>query len=197
MNTVSKVLLSILMLLLTCTVLMAAGELPKKEDITPATGKEGGQEPIQVTSDKLEANTRERWIKFLGNVVAKRGQMTLYSDELLVKYRPEEKAKGEKRTAGDVAGSLGQGSFSIEEVVAKGNVKVVDGDRIVEGKKAVYYGKDGKIVITGDPVIKQGEDCIFGSKIIILLNENRSIVEGGPEKRVKAKIYPPMGQQGP
>jgi len=48
----------------------------------------------------------------------------------------------------------------------------------------------GKIVLTENPSVQQGRDVVEGHKIIILLNENRSIVEGSETKRVKATIFP-------
>ena len=63
--------------------------------------------------------------------------------------------------------------------------------RALDGtEEPVYYQGEGKIVLTENPSVQQGRDVVEGHKIIIFLNENRSIVEGSETERVKATIFP-------
>ena len=57
-------------------------------------------------------------------------------------------------------------------------------------EKAVYYRQDEKVVLTGKPVVKQGNDFMAGDRITIFLNENRSVVESSEDKKVRAVIFP-------
>ena len=57
-------------------------------------------------------------------------------------------------------------------------------------EKAVYYQKDEKMVLTGNPVVKQGNDSIEGDRITIFLKENRNVVESSGDRKVRATIFP-------
>ncbi len=77
----------------------------------------------------------------------------------------------------------------LDEVVAEGNLEVTQGNRIATGAKAVYNSENNSVVLTGDPVIRQGNSQVSGCRIIMFINEDRGVVEGGC-KRVKAVIFP-------
>jgi lipopolysaccharide export system protein LptA len=57
-------------------------------------------------------------------------------------------------------------------------------------EKAVYYEDDEKVVLTGKPVVKQGNDFVEGSKITLYLKEKRSLVEGSKDQKVRAVLFP-------
>jgi lipopolysaccharide export system protein LptA len=57
-------------------------------------------------------------------------------------------------------------------------------------EKAVYYENDEKVVLTGSPVVKQGNDFVEGSKITLYLKEKRSTVEGSEKEKVRAVLHP-------
>ena len=57
-------------------------------------------------------------------------------------------------------------------------------------EKAVYYQNDEKVVLTGKPVVKRGNDFVEGSKITLFLKEKRSIVEGAEDKKARAVLIP-------
>jgi lipopolysaccharide export system protein LptA len=44
-------------------------------------------------------------------------------------------------------------------------------------------------VLTENPVVHDGPNEILGDRIVVYIDENRSVVEGGP-KRVKATLIP-------
>lgn len=46
------------------------------------------------------------------------------------------------------------------------------------------------MILTGNAVLNEGKSSIRGERVIILLDENRGIVESGEQKKVKAVIYP-------
>ncbi len=45
------------------------------------------------------------------------------------------------------------------------------------------------MVLTENPVLHDGPNVVIGDRVIVFLDENRSVVEGG-RKRVKAVLYP-------
>ena len=86
------------------------------------------------------------------------------------------------------AGDLGT---SIKKIVAIGHViiKRAQGG-VATADKAVYYQQDEKMVLTGQPLVKQGNDFVEGDIITTFLKEDRVVVESSGEKRVKAMIFP-------
>jgi lipopolysaccharide export system protein LptA len=57
-------------------------------------------------------------------------------------------------------------------------------------EQATYYESDEKVILTGNPKIKQGKDFVEGSKVTLFLRESRSIVEGSGDKRVQLVVSP-------
>lgn len=129
-------------------------------------------QPLRITSQHLEADNKNRVITFRGNVVAKQGAMTVTSDVARVFYEKKE------------------GGNEIREIVATGNVKIQEGERLATGEKAVFLNAEQKIILTGRPRVWQGKDMVSGDKITVLLEEDKSFVESGPERRVEVVLYP-------
>ncbi|HHZ83023.1 MAG TPA: hypothetical protein EYN60_03250, partial [Nitrospirales bacterium] len=69
----------------------------------------------------------------------------------------------------------------ISIIKAVGHVKIVDGDQSATGKKAVFYGKEEKVVLTGQPEVWQHGYRVTGKKLTLYLKEDRSVVEGGSQ----------------
>jgi outer membrane protein assembly factor BamD len=127
-------------------------------------------QPIDITSDKVEAFWKENLIIFKGNVVARQKDMVIYADSI------------EAVTIEDGKG--------IERVTAGGNVKIQQGLRVANCEKAIFYNLDQKVVLTGDPKVSEGENIVSGDEIIVDIDKNRVEVKGGSSGRGKAKIQP-------
>ncbi len=121
--------------------------------------------PIKITSDNLEADNKRNEVIFKGNVVAKQGDMVIFSDKMRVKYE----TKG-----------------GIRRIEALGNVKMKQEDRIATGKKIVFYNAEQKIVMTGSPRIWQDDNLISCDKVTVLLKEDKILFEGN----VDSTLYP-------
>ncbi len=134
-----------------------------------AAEKNDGQ-PITIRSNELQADTKGRTATFIGKVVAKQGEITIFADRLVVRYAEK---------GGD-----------LEKVEASGNVRIVQKNRIGTARYGVYQTREGKITLSGSPKVVQGKDMITGKEITYFVNEERSVVTGGPEDRVEAVIYP-------
>ncbi|NOY64777.1 MAG: LPS export ABC transporter periplasmic protein LptC [Nitrospirae bacterium] len=112
--------------------------------------------PIEITSQKLQTYNNSNKAIFEGNVIAKQGQTTLYAQWMQVKYNDD-----------------GQ----VEEIHARGDVKVVKLDRVITSDEVVYFSKEGKIVFTGSPVARDKKSTVTGSKMVYYIKDGRSIVE--------------------
>ncbi|MBI5047781.1 MAG: lipopolysaccharide transport periplasmic protein LptA [Deltaproteobacteria bacterium] len=126
-------------------------------------------QPITITSNNMEARKKENVVIFKGDVIAQQKDYTLYSRELYIYY-----AEGQE----------------IKEMVAIGDVKMVQLNKVATGEKAVYNRETRVVVLTGNPQVEQDCDVVKGDKITIFLDEDKSLVEGGGNNRVRAVVHP-------
>jgi len=142
------------------------------------------KQPIQITSDVLEAFNDKRLAVFSGNAVAVQGDLVIRSDKLLIYYKKaagvvKPKEAKEFEQMGD-----------LDRIEAKGKVSIAKGTRVATGDEAVFDQDAQKITMTGNTVMREGNNVIRGNKITLLMDENRGIVEAQERKRVTATFYP-------
>lgn len=128
--------------------------------------EEGKKYPINITSDSMEAETKANKVTFNGNVVARQKDMTIKSDKLTATYS--------------------EGGKELREVLATGNVRITQQDKIATADNALFLDVERKIILTGSPKVWQGKDIVSGDRIIYFLDEDRTSVEGG----TRAVIHP-------
>jgi len=129
--------------------------------------------PITVKSNEMTADNKGKTAIFSGKVVAKQGDIIIFSDKLVVSYA-------------DKAGE-------VEKVEAFGNVRIVQQNRTGFADQAVYDSRNGRIILTGTPRVVQGSDSISGKVITYYVDDEKSEVSSGgdPKARVEAVINPP------
>ena len=143
----------------------------------------GDKEAIHIKSNQMEALDKEGKVIFTGDVVARKGDLTIYADRLIVYYSDK---KG---------GAGAEGKRSLERLVAEGDVKITQGKRTARGDEATYDKKKEIITLTGDAQVWQGQNRVKGDKIIVFLKEDKSIVESGPNGRVEAVVFTNTGPE--
>ena len=149
----------------------------------PAT--EGKSGPVVVDSDSLESMQKEGLSVFKGNVVARQNNSVQYADRMEV-YTDSKTDR-------------------IERVVSTGNVRIITRDcRMGTAGRTEYYDAEQRVVLIGNARVWRGSDIVTGERITIYLAEDRSLVEGGKQERVKAifhqdrpKLEIKMGPNGP
>lgn len=134
----------------------------------PILGKENL--PIQIVSDRLEADDLARKVKFIGHVIVRRGNVSLYAHEVLVSYL--------------------QGRGDVEEINASGEVRIIQDERIATADHATLFQQEGRIVLNGSARLLQGKDSVEGEEITVLLNEEKSIIKSQQGGRVNAIFHP-------
>lgn len=148
---------------------------------TSAQEKKTARESTVITANMLTADNKARTALFEGSVAAKKGDMTMYADKMLVFYAEE------------------KGSSNIKKIEAEGNVKVIKGERVVTSRFAVYHsGPEEHIVFTGEPRAAEGENVVTGTKMVNYIRDDRSVVEnskvflvertGGSDEAGKKKL---------
>ncbi len=145
-----------------------------------AQDRKAGSGPMVIHSNTLEADDKKRTVIFAGDVEAKRDDFTVYCQEMVIYYEKSPEKTGPREAA-----------TKIDKIVATGDVKIVRTEGgVATGQKAVYYQLDEKLVLTGKPMVKQGDNSVEGDRITLYLKEDRSVVESSKEKKVKAVIFP-------
>ncbi len=140
-----------------------------------------GLQPMVIRADSLVVDDSNKMITFSGQVSAERQDFTIECDKMIIYYE----SSGSKSKSSEAP----MGS-KIKKIVAEGHVKI----RRSEGGEALarhaeYYEGEDKVILTGQPMVKQGQNFVKGDRITIFLKENRSVVESSPQKKVKAVIY--------
>ena len=141
--------------------------------------------PVIVDADTLESFQKQGLAIFKGNVVARQNNSVQYADKMEV-YT-------DSRTD------------RVERVVSTGNIRIITRDcRMGTASRTEYYDVEERVVLIGNARVWKGNDIITGERITIYLAEDRSLVEGGKQERVKAVFYKDrpkieikMGPNGP
>ena len=139
----------------------------------PTRGKAADDrtQPVTVDADKMERYGKESLVVFTGNVVARQNNSVQYADRMEV-YLDE---KGDR----------------ILRTISTGTVKIVTRDcRTGTARRAEYYDLEQRVVLIGNARVWQEENVVSGDTITIFLSQDKSVVQGGRNERVKAVFFP-------
>jgi lipopolysaccharide export system protein LptA len=150
----------------------ARDDRPQKErSQTPRAGKDDRTQPVTIDADKMERFGKESLVVFTGNVVARQNNSVQYAERMEV-YLDE---------AGD----------KILRTVSTGSVRIITRDcRTGTARRAEYYDLEQRVVLIGNARVWQEDNVVSGDTITIFLSQDRSVVQGGKDERVKAVFYP-------
>jgi lipopolysaccharide export system protein LptA len=149
---------------------------PSTEPSTPAAGrkaqtKEDRAQPVTVDADKMERFGKEGLVVFTGNVVARQNNSVQYADRMEV-YLDE---RGDR----------------ILRTVSTGSVRIITRDcRTGTARRAEYHDLEQRFVLLGNARVWQDDNVVSGETITMFLSQDRSVVQGGRQERVKAVFYP-------
>jgi lipopolysaccharide export system protein LptA len=150
---------------------------PSAAPAGPATkgtdGKARGDrgQPVTVDADRMERFGKESLVIFTGNVVARQNNSVQYADRMEV-YLDE---KGDR----------------ILRTVSTGSVRIITRDcKTGTAKRAEYFDLEQRMVLIGNARVWQEDNVVSGDTITIFLSQDRNVVQGGKQERVKAVFYP-------
>jgi lipopolysaccharide export system protein LptA len=151
----------------------AAAQAPAKpaEPARKQQGKDDRTQPVTVDADKMERFGKEGLVVFTGNVVARQNNSVQYADRMEV-YLDE---RGDR----------------IVRTVSTGSVRIITRDcRTGTAQRAEYHDLEQRVVLLGNARVWQDDNVVSGETITIFLSQDRSVVQGGRQERVKAVFYP-------
>ncbi len=132
--------------------------------------------PIKITSSRMETQNGKNVVSFLENVVAKKGDMTIYANRLDV-YSDKDKKK-------------------LIKIIAEGDVRIEKGLKTATGATAEYYEEEQKLILRGNPKLKEKDNLIEGSEIIYYIKEENVTVHGDENKKVEVTLFPEEKKEG-
>lgn len=137
-----------------------------QSDSSPFAGFESSANhgPINIKSDTMSFDYKNSVVVFSGHVHAEQAGNELTTDTLHVQMNKQNQ---------------------IQEMIADGNVRMSQGQRWATGDHAVLDESAHTLVLTGSPVVHDGNDQIAGSKITVFLQSGKSEVA-----EPKAVIFP-------
>ena len=158
------------------------------------------KEPITITADQLDYDYKANVVVYHGTVQAAQGKVVLHSDQLRItfdntrdakdgKSGKSDKTDGAKPAASNPDPTAVAETGKVKEIVATGSVRIDQGTRFATGGKAVFDQTSRTVVLTENPVLHDGPNEVAGDRVVVFVDENRSVVEGG-RKRVKAVVFP-------
>ena len=164
---------------LTLTLYWSSAAWGQQDLLTPS--------PIRIEADRMESTQDQSIIMFSGHVQANQDNLIINADEMKVLYKGGETGQSSETDPG--AGGLTQ---QIDSISAQGNVKIVQEDWIATGNTMDFNAEKRIVVLSGNARAWQDQNMVSGEKIILYLNEGRSVVERSTQEgeRVKAFIYP-------
>jgi lipopolysaccharide export system protein LptA len=128
-------------------------------------------QPVTVDADKMERFGKEGLVVFTGNVVARKNNSVPYAGRMEV--------------------YLGERGDRIVRTVSTGAVRIITRDcRTGTARRAEYHDLDQRVVLLGDARVWQADNVVSGETITIFLSQDRSVVQGGRQERVKAVFFP-------
>lgn len=111
-----------------------------------------------ITCDgNMDMHYEENKAIFHDRVVVEDPRMKMTADEMTVYFDPKSK--------------------DIEKVIAEGSVNFKKEDKSAKAAHAVYTALDGKVILTGSPMVKKGENVMTGEKITFYRDDSRMIIE--------------------
>jgi lipopolysaccharide export system protein LptA len=121
---------------------------------------------VDVEADSMEIIDADHKTIFRGNVVAKRPTDTIQADEMVVSSSDQKQADGTSKSVTDF-------------VDAKGNVTIKTRDAVITGDTAKFDVIHDQLVVGGEVKVVQGESVVRGKKLDLDLKNFHLQMSGG------------------
>lgn len=141
----------------------------------------GGQ-PFMINADNLEFDEPRGLVSYVGRAEGIQGENRLRGDRFDLYYN---RSGGESSAVTSMSG--------LNRIEITGDIYFVTPEQVVRGDRAVYTAASDTLVVTGDVILRQGENVLTGSSLTINIGSGRARMEGAPTaagRRVQGVFYP-------
>ena len=142
----------------------------KKAEVKSRKETKEDKIPINISANNVKYLNNGQQVVFSGNVVATKGDFSMTSN-VLTAYLETPKKR-------------------IQRIEALGDVKIIYLTKYATCEKAEYIVPEGKVILTGNPVMKDGGNIITGDKIVYFIKTQQIFVQGSRKKRGEIEISP-------
>ena len=149
----------------------APAQTVNTSDLSKSANK---KQKVDIESDSMEIIDDQNKAVFTGKVVAKRGDVTLYTDKLVADFVKTKQKDDTEKT-------------EVTFLTATGHVVIITPKQHITGNWAKMNVKADTAVVGGNVVVRQDKTVIRGKKLNVNLKTNRSVMTGG---RVKGSFVP-------
>ena len=175
---------------------LAAPVHAQEQAAAPAAKASGNDQPIEISSDKLDVYQDEHKAIFTGNVIAVQGTSTMRSAKMTVYYHGDDAkaapgaAKPPAKKSGKAADSTAQ--QGIYRIDAEDNVVFTTPTETAQGDLGIYRVEEDTIDLTGKIVTLTREGNVLkGRSLNYNLGTGRSIFTAGDgTKDVSGAVKP-------
>jgi len=129
---------------------------------------------VNIEADSMEVLDKDKKAIFTGKVDARREDVTLHTDKLVVDYADAAQKDGSKKT-------------EVTFLDATGHVLIVTSKQRITGDWAKMDVKANQLTVGGNVTVTQDKTVINGKKLFVDLDKNTSEMSGG---RVKGSFVP-------
>lgn len=151
-----------------------------------------GDGPIEIAADATEILQSQNLSIWRGNVEAVQNDTRLRCSELRVQHARTRAPSG----GGGVGGQLGDA----ERYICQGPVWYVTPREVARGNNAVFEVATEVITMTGDVVLRQGQNVATGDQLTVntRTNDSRLVANnpGSGPNRVRSVLYPDSAPAG-
>ena len=149
-------------------------------------------EPVHITSKRLEVRDKDKMATFLGDVHVTQGDTNMTCQTLVVFYE-QNPATGTAPTT--MTTQATPGGQQVRRLLAQGGVVVNRKDQTATGHEGVFDMKTNTVTLEGDVVVTQCQNVVHGDRLIVDLTTGVSHMEAGKSShgRVEGLFVP--GQQ--
>lgn len=140
------------------------------------TSSNGG--PIAYSADNMQADNTDHSVTLAGRVQLLQDTASLQADHVKIFY-----------TQSGNSGNWDQ----LSRIEATGKIYYVVDDQVMRGDKAVYTQSNDTMVVTGDVILKQGQNVLTGQRLTYVVGIKKSTIDGAPSGqggRVRGVFYP-------
>ena len=137
-----------------------------------------GNQPIDIRSQRLEFLYAEKRVQYQDGVVATQGEVTLTCNLLTVSYEEPTESDGTPPAASTTS------QQRLKEIVAEGDVRLESESGYATGRQLVFDQIKRTVTLSGDAVLHEGANQVSGDRVIVYLDERRSVVEGQARMRL-------------
>ena len=163
-------------------------------DMSAATQESKTPRNVDIEADTMEILDEQKKAIFKGNVNAKRADVTLKCDTLVVTYTETPVTPAAKKEqSGTQPAATTEGTETPEKKTevtfldAEGHVIIITSRQTITGKTAHMDVKANKLWVKGGTKVVQGKTVMNGDQLFVDLNTNKSEMTGG---RVKGSFVP-------